>query len=350
MSAGEIDDPTLFGYLLGGLDDAETDRIEVALRRSSVLRERLEYLRGQLAIGTPAEDVGFDPPAGLADRTLAAVRRSRPHAERQQIHDRLRPIGLSPPPEARLTVSNLNSLSYWFELSAVAGALLIFGVIGITHVLNLQEHARRQRCAMNLAALGLAIQDYAFHRQDQSTPSIDPDGPLAFAGVYAVRLNDSALLGSTGTLWCPSDPQSSTVGSWQCRELPSSQQLLEADEDQLVIWRRSSGGSYAYNLGIEVNDRYQSSRYRARAGFAILGDVPSIRGGVLQWLLHGDGVCNVLYEDGHVRFERRVGLSPLMDDPYLNENRLMQAGLHSEDAAMGPSPFGPKNNPKTLQL
>lgn len=100
-------------------------------------------------------------------------------------------------------------------------------------------------CSNNLASLGASLVSFAELNPDRRFPSLDLQGPFAFAGSYAIRLNDIALIDRQDVLWCPS--LTPTIGYRV--QLPSEQQVRDAAPYRLQQWKQTAGGTYAYNLG-----------------------------------------------------------------------------------------------------
>jgi anti-sigma-K factor RskA len=67
----------LLGYLLGALDDAEQQALEVRLREDARLRDALGRAKRSLRPLYATDDTPLDPPPGLAQRTCQMVERAR---------------------------------------------------------------------------------------------------------------------------------------------------------------------------------------------------------------------------------------------------------------------------------
>ena len=364
MKQPPIDDPLLLGYLLDSLDDHDKQRVDQALENDAGLRDRLADLELRFASLIQASHCDAIEPAGdLASRTIVCIReglngqaavasqRRLQKCRRFAMFDRLLyPIGANDlGTESRTGRTGL--FRNLLELSAFSISMLVLGTIGLSWVLQTQERARQRECSFQLASLGLAIQDYAFHQREQVAPELAPSGPLSFAGVYAVRLNDQRLLSSENTLWCPA---SFEVRDWLStasqNSLPSASDLMLANQRKLNAWQRWIGGSYAYNLGVIRDDEYMPTRFLSRSHFAIMGDAPKIIEGKIRWSAHGLYIANILYEDGSVRLQRTDKLGSHIDHPYFNRDGLLQAGCDENDAAMGPSFYKPLSSNTLINL
>ena len=101
------------------------------------------------------------------------------------------------------------------------------------------------------------------------------------------------------------------------------------------------GGSYGYCLGHFRNGAYEGTRNRQRSGFAIVADAPSPDQPGHQSRNHGGRGQNVLFEDGHVVFLTCSKPNDSADDIFVNDAGLVAAGLHENDAVIGPSDASP---------
>jgi len=110
------------------------------------------------------------------------------------------------------------------------------------------------------------------------------------------------------------------------------------------------GGSYGYNLGYLLDGRYHSTDNLQRPTFALMADAPdsesvrgeSVRGNSavpaqLSSLNHGRRGQNVLFEDGHVEFLKGCNAEGCPDNIFLNDRGQPTAGVHRDDAVIGPS-------------
>lgn len=338
---------------MNSLDGDDLATIENAIAEDPTVKDRLDKLRVDFqGLLEANQDDLPEPPGDLADSTMRAIsdgaKRLELGAPTRWAQFCRRFGGVFTP--ANAPAGQAGMFTNVLELSVLAVCVLVFGFILISNTFIAREQARRQSCGYQMSKLGFAFQDYAYHSRDQVGPEIELAGPLSFAGVYAVRLHDSNLLCIDDSLWCPGSEQSdSLIPITSIRALPSVEQLMRAKAQELQIWKRWIGGSYAYNLGVMYNGRYFMPRYLSRSHFAILGDAPVLVKGTLSWNNHGANVSNILYEDGRV--DSRVCGSKVesIDHPYLNERGELHAGVDDEDAALGPSQMGPFDSIETLE-
>jgi hypothetical protein len=101
------------------------------------------------------------------------------------------------------------------------------------------------------------------------------------------------------------------------------------------------GGSYGYCLGHLNNGAYEGTRNRQRRSFALVSDAPSPDQPGHQSRNHGGRGQNVLFEDGHVSFLTCSKPCNLSDDIFVNDEGRVAAGLHEDDAVIGPSDASP---------
>lgn len=355
-------DETLLGYILGGLSDQENAQIEDLLALSEPLRIRLRDLRSMLeplAHEQPDpdldDDIAFHPPSGLVDSTLAAIEHRQQHApeEVQAIAIANADVDLDssrlPLPyfDSQLSPSETRSTRLaWFDSLATLAAGIVLLSLVLPGVLRWRETARQQECAENLRNLGSALGSFALFQPSHRLPAIDPNGPLAFVGVYSIRLQDNELLESKRWLQCPSDSSDSLLVS-----IPTSQQYIEAPESKRYVWRMLAGGDYAYHMGSIVEGKYQAPSIETPARVAWIGDALPVELDShsidQKFQLHGARGLNVLYSDGSVQWFKLPKLHELasVDHPYLN-NALRQApGLGEADACLGPGHLLPTVSP-----
>ena len=180
----------------------------------------------------------------------------------------------------------------------------------------------------------------------QRLPQVAESGPEAFAGMYALRLDDAGLLFDPMSRWCPSadlpevTPEESPLISVEV--LPPVAALREVPVDDLKRIQRLAGGHYAYNLGVVDASGYSAPRNESRGTFAIMAAAPvgyQIHPGQTPTLRfsHGGRGLNVLYEDGAVRFIEIRSLDSMPDNPLINHRGESEAGVNIDDASLSPS-------------
>jgi hypothetical protein len=349
VSSGFISDETLLGYLLGALDEQEHAAVGEALQKDRLLRARLNALQSMSAPMLDEEDL-YEPPGAMVSRVMSDVR----DADLED-SDEVASSSLDDPRHADKQSTHLLSKAnrmfdgkyVWMDtVFSLTAAVIGFCLIAPA-ILRSRETARTSQCAAGLITLGQQIRDFALQNRQARLPEVPTDGPLAFAGVYAIRLNDSELLEEKQKLWCPSsgDERLSVVGVGE-RRLPSAAELQCLPLERLRTWQRIAGGSYAYNLGVVVNNEHTMPSLDDRSDIAILGDAPlPAIGTKLIFSAHRGMASNVLYQDGRVRLMRLGHGYDGPDHPYLNRRGIIEAGVEQGDSALGASYLSPLGSP-----
>jgi hypothetical protein len=325
-----ISDETLLGYLLGSLDDQEQRRIDELSSSDPVLQSRIRDLSDLLRPfqSTPVE---FEPRCDLTADTMAFIRNasSRGYAEPDGPHGTLMTMTPMTPQSSReWRVAWLDSLV------ALAAGIVILTFL-LPSVLLTRESSRRMSCAANIRHIGEALQAFAYGNSDHRLPRIDPAGPLSFAGIYAIKLQDAGLLASPKKVWCPSRGYPTLD-----QPIPTTADYLSALPSTQSNWRYTVGGNYAYNLGHVVDGNYVTPSLGTEYSFAIMGDSliaidnePSDVGPI-----HGRNAANVLFSDGRIQYVRVDHIDATqMDNPYLNRAFQQAVGHGIEDCCLGPS-------------
>lgn len=312
----------LIGYLLNALDADEQQRIENELARDPQLREALAQLRRCLE---PLESTWdeTDPPAGLADRTCAAIE------QHEQVH------GPSPASVSRIRAAaglclRSYSLADCLVLSLV---LLIAFTLLMPAIVNSRYQARKLACQQNLTGLGRNLFTYS-DLQSGQFPLVPLSGSRSFAGVFAPILLENELIDADRPqLICPGSDLATDARSWS---LPT---LAEVDREvgpRLLYLQDRAGGSYAYCVGYMDDEGLHPVENRGRSNFAILSDAPSFFLPNRRSAHHGGRGQNVLFEDGRVAFVSDFSDSA-MDNPWLNKDLHAEAGVDNSDSVLLPS-------------
>jgi len=231
-----------------------------------------------------------------------------------------------------------------------SAAVLAFVIPGIARG---RYEARRIACQDHLRQLGTAITEYVMLNRSESLPQIAESGPEAFAGMYAVRLDDSGLFPSADVRWCPEGElmlpeQTSGEAEEVIDKVVHLDDLRQASEsgkvDELRWLQQTAGGHYSYTLGVIDEDHYSAPRYEGRSTFAVLGDSPiagaeaanGVDASKLRWGHRGQG-ANILFEDGSVRLMDMSNAQQFPDHPFFNHRGAIEAGVNIDDASVGPS-------------
>ena len=305
----------LLDYHLGQLDPAEAEALDRELAGAEDLQTRSDRLASALELlldDGPAPE----PPAGLADRAIAAAadRRSRP-----------RVLEFSPP---RIRFR-------WGDFAVAAGIFLAGLSTLIPAMVRGRDRMNQAGCMYNLQQVGLGLANYA-----HNTGSY-PQTPVGYpAGYYSVLLARSGGLRDASILTCPCHrPKSPAQLLPDCEEFQS---LMASDP---TVCQNMMADQYAYNAGsrdLGAGARPVPAHLAQLTPTPLLADVPPHRGGsrVLEGNSpdHGYAGQNVLFSDQSVRFLRTRNL-PLDDDIYLNAFRHPALGEHPGDVSLIPAGF-----------
>ena len=343
----------LIGYLMGALEPEEVAQIERRLAAEPRLRARLAKVREALG-EMPADPVSAAPPPDhLIARTLRRV-------------SIVAGDSLSGPPRGMTPVCDIDQRSgrRWVDLVVVAALLLLMFGTAVPRLSEARHLARRHACVEHLRDLQTGMVTHVTRSSQARLPAVAASGPLAFAGVYAPKLRSVGWPVPVSTLRCPSGGGNDSSVSLpitveSLHDLASQisdrrgglarstgeETLIRRDAiNRLRELQMRSGGDYAYNLGVQVEDHLTAPRYEARSHFAILADNvipagPPETAGPAGWrtLAHDGRGINVLWEDGSVRFQPVESLWQMADPILVNHAGRIEAGVTVDDAALAPS-------------
>jgi prepilin-type processing-associated H-X9-DG protein len=333
----------LLGYLLGALEPHEMRRVEQFIAENPAARRELDRLEKAMRPLQQTEGA-IQPPRDLVARTVESVFAQTPLGQSDgrsgKLDDAISKVLPSGPSirmaEAAESPQGRRSGPVDWAIAALAAAILI--AMLVPGVGRLREMARRTECQSQLQELGTSLTQFVTRDPHQRLPEIAREGAEAFAGMYAVRLADSGLISRPSMRWCPTvDVPSSDSDPIR---IASADEIRTLDVNQLHEIQKTSGGSYAYTLGVLDGTQYQSPRYESRASFAVLADMPvnavPVKGGFDTTASH-DGGINVLFEDGSVQFITLGALDSLRDHPLQNHRGDIEAGVNIDDASLAPS-------------
>ncbi len=97
----------------------------------------------------------------------------------------------------------------WMDWAGgAAAAAVILGLL-LPSLAQGRFESRKAACQDQLRQFGTALTQFVNRNQQERLPAVSETGPEAFAGVYAVRLNEAGLIDDPSSRWCPSlDPPS----------------------------------------------------------------------------------------------------------------------------------------------
>jgi hypothetical protein len=231
----------------------------------------------------------------------------------------------------------------WLDWAGgAAAAAVILGLL-LPSLAQGRFESRKIACEDRLRQFGTAITRFVIRNQQERLPAVSETGPEAFAGVYAVRLNEVGLIDDPSMRWCPSldPPSNDEVTLINLNEIVSIEDLHEASVDRLRQIQQFVGGHYAYTLGVIDHDRFSSPRFESRSSFAVMSDAPlagvANPDDLAKRIGHSGTGINVLFEDGRVKFIMVSSLDSMPDHPLLNHRGEVEAGVNVDDASLAPS-------------
>lgn len=322
----------LLGYLLGALEPAEMAEVERDLEKDPQLRKDLAAIEAALApLGFPErdDDVSFDPPpADLGARTCEFVEDAKRDLVPRPMPAKVVAGSMSPEHE-RSVGRRFN----WADVVVTASVLLAAVALLFPAIWTSRHSAQIAACQSNLRHVGLALAEFAGRAPDRRIPAVPTRGNRSTAGIYAAILQDQGLLPYPGMLVCPSSELAEQAATFR---VPSLEEFDRAEGEVLVRLHSKAGGSYGYNLGFVENGRHTSPRHEGRSHYALMSDAPATFRPTRKTKNHFGCGQNILYEDNHVKFVADI-TDDLADDPYLNRNGLIAAGLDCWDVVLGES-------------
>lgn len=307
-------DTDLLGYLLDAVDGAERESLEARLAADPALQRSLQVMRRALTpLRSDADHLA--PPLGLAERCCRAIEEKSKVAQEKQYAE----------------VAGGRVTWRWADLAVAAAVLFVASMLFFPSVMKSRFDQQVAFCNENLHQLGLDMWQYS-QNHGGYFPYVPPEGNYAAAGIFGPLLSDAGLLSEPQKLICPSSPQANADLS-----LVSLDNLKKADKDQLALLQRNMGGSYGYALGYEKDGRYYGHKNQSRTRFALMADSPSMPNGCKRSVNHDGRGQNVLYEDGHVQFQRNCTAVGSQDDIFHNDLGIIGAGQHANDSVVAPS-------------
>ncbi len=317
----------LVGYLFDSLDEKERAEIDLARQNQETSSEiEKELIAIQRAVQPLKHDDGFiDPPAGLAAKTIAAVKQSSVS----------KGPALSPASDSGSIIQS----RIWLDRMILAAASIAAIVLLAPLLFEAMEDARATRAQQNLQKVAVALQGYADTHGMYPTP---PDaGPLSRAGLYAPTLvSEHRIRPDDGLLVYPGSALNEKNFQVPSREEIEAAVGTEGFEELIGLM----GGDYGYTLGYrDESGHLKPIRNQQRSHHPIMADAPDASGE--QSSNHPDGAHHIVYEDGRV--ERIWVTSSTLDQLhrndhlYLNHDGKIAAGKDIEDAVIGDSHHQP---------
>lgn len=325
----------LVRYLLGELNSHELEQLEAQLRDSPELRRELEFLRTCMS---GAEDDDFERPAavetpsGLAERTLGRVCGDEPCGANSHT-----------PGEVAAAYDPPQGTPSWSlaDVTVAGGVCLAISMLFLPALRQSRDACRRTTCANNLREVGTMLITYAETKGNYfPTPRGDEN-----AGIFAVYLQEEGYANGdelTRLLLCRAAPLADQTGKDRVTiRVPTMCELEAATAKERCLWTRGMSPYYAYLLGFVEGDRHCAVRNTHSCRKAVLADAPCDKLGNMS-ANHGEGGANVVYQDGHVKFQQQLNLeADERGEFYLNDAGQAAAGLDRDDTVLGRSEVTP---------
>lgn len=336
-------DEDLLGYLLGALEPHEMRRVAQWLRDDPVAREELAKIERSLRPLEESHEPLELPPTDLVARTLASLPPlPSPDGSRTSPTDPAEKPAPLAPMQSGIDVPDTPTITWIDWAAGAAAAAVILGLL-LPSLAQGRFESRKAACQDQLRQFGMALTQFVNRDLQERLPAVSETGPEAFAGVYAVRLNEEGLIDDPASRWCPSldRPTIDEVTLTGLNEIVSIDQLHEASVDRLRQIQQFVGGHYAYTLGVIDHDQFSPPRFESRSSFAVMSDAPLAGIANLDHLTrrigHSGTGINILFEDGRVKFITVPSLDSMPDHPWLNHNGDVEAGVNIDDASLAPS-------------
>jgi prepilin-type processing-associated H-X9-DG protein len=304
-------------YALGQLEGDDLDRARREVDADPALEDRVETLTGAIHLLLDDDPSAYEPPSGLAWRTLEFA-----------LHEAVeRPTVLEFVPSRR---------RFRLEDLAVAATIFLASLLALTPaILRGKDGWGRAACANQLQKVGVRLHQYAALHHEY--PFVGPDEAVPHVGAMLCRLNDAGFSIEPKDLQCPC----SGSGCGNKDHIPN----LSAVEDMLkrspAEARRALHSDYALHVGSRRPQGPGPLPASPIHAIPILADRPNFdeSGQILAGNSpnHGGRGQNVLYADGHVAWQNNRWVSPRDADLYLNNENRPAYGVDVDDSVLMPS-------------
>jgi prepilin-type processing-associated H-X9-DG protein len=317
----------LLDFALNKLDSDDSARAAREFEADPGLADRADRLASALPTFLDDGDA-YDPPPGLARRTLAFV----------ETESRIR----------RPSILEFNPARMRFrrEDLAVAATIVFASVLALAPaVLRGRERWGRAACQSNLQKVGMRLHQYA--AINHAYPFVSCDEEVPHVGTIICRLNDAGFPINPGDLQCPCS------GSNCAKEgtiPPLSQVAKTMKESPEAGCKMIGANDYAFHIGnypsptVYTDPKGKAVPLSAFASHAIpiVADRPAFNEGeVLRGNSpnHAGQGQNVLFADGHSAWHNSRQVTPADNDLFLNQFNRPAYGIGPEDAVLIPAVF-----------
>lgn len=364
--AMRFDDDQIIAFILGDVADNVARDIAQQMQHDVAFAARVHELQQLLGVLEQTCEE-YEPPAGLVERTMERISAEADTLSHSATDSFTADSEFQTQPSSQLLGGHFSPRdaaprprrTFW-DSTALTLSLSVLCCLALPALVRIRFESRKAQCANNIRQTGQALSLYALESPEQRLPEIESTGPGAFAGLYALKLNDSRLLNSFEQLFCPSVVQnnmqlmrqgSADAGQLLLDNLPSVGQLVLLDAEQLRAIQASVGGDYAFILGI-IEEGVSRAPRIGQSHLAVLADAPVFYSGGETFSAHDGRGMNVLYGDGRVQFvnvpkhwsseeTQTLQWPHTTDDPFRNAAGEHRPGLHQGDASIAPSRISP---------
>jgi hypothetical protein len=303
----------LLDHVLGQLEGTRRERVEHDLADDPEGSARADRLARRLNLLLD-DGPGPEPPARLAQRTMARVERQRRWRKVLDIGPRRLPFRL---PDA-----------------AVAASLFTVGVLTLLPALmRSQQDARNLACVENLHQIGQGLVGFA--TAHGFFPSVGADRHAPYAGSYALQIGHGGYLPDVARyLDCPGNGPGGIP-----RELPTPELIARLPVDQVGQLPCLKKSDYAYHIGHLVDGRHRPVPLGRDGAIPLVADGPACDPAGLALAgnsgNHGGSGQNVLFSDGRVEHLRSPRLGP-DDDIFHNRSPRLSLPVDRDDHVLAP--------------
>ncbi|MGI9457774.1 MAG: hypothetical protein ACR2NU_14510 [Aeoliella sp.] len=323
----------LIAYALGELDESARQRVEQAVAADPALASELDRIQQCLTDIGEAAHPQAGLPRGLADRTAEQVLSCCESTVEQPPGKRSS--------SAAAAIGDRASQFSLLDMTVVGGVILTLGCLIIPALSQQRSEARRIACQNNLHELGTHLTIFS-EKYGNYYPLIRPN---EHAGMYSVWLLEAEIMSKdelSRRVVCVASPLAEELAS-QGKDLyvPTAAELAQARGRLLVRFRRTSGGSYGYQIGWIKGDKYLPARNNKHCQVPVLADAPNVESERNCGANHSGCVINVLFRDGTVQSFRNCVVSCAKDHFFLNDEGKPIAGKRWNDSMVAPSDSTP---------
>jgi hypothetical protein len=318
----------LMAYVLGELDESARQEIERELAENPELQREVARIRRCLCDDPTSGDEEL--PDGLADRIAHELPLWSADRSEEDEEDYRRYTS-----SHGFTAGACNFSMV--DMTVAMAVLLALGSLLMPALNSSRSNSQRLGCQNNLREMGVLITQYA-QEHDGYLPLVSPN---EHAGAFAIQLANADIAPGehiARMLVCPSSPLATQLRLEGSRlSIPTIDEYRAARGEELLRIRRTSGGSYAVQLGYVKGPFYIFPRLYGNSMVPLLSDGPNVAEGRSVGANHGGNIINILSQDGGVQPTATCVMARNRDHIYLNNEGEPYAGRIWNDAVVLPS-------------